>query len=570
MDKKAILHIPLSSYAFGLNKDEFVLRLRTAHDDISRVILNYGDRCYQGNPISCISLEMQKTHFSSLFDWFEVKFKPEFRRIAYYFEIVDTYGEVIYYYGDRLEERLTEDRNELFQVPYFHPTEVHKIPSWTKDAIVYNIFPDSFATSYEYISDEKTHLVTDGKDHYGNHGGKIRGIIENLDYIEDMGFNTLYLNPIASAGEYHKYDTIDYFHVDPVFGSDDDFLELTTLLHKRGMKIILDGVFNHSGWHFFAFEDCIKNGKKSKYWSWYNKLEDPIYIPEKWWEERPNYECFSYERMMPKLNQDNLEVQSYFASVGQNWVEKFDIDGWRLDVADEVSDAMWIKFRDAVKSVKKDVIFIGEIWQNSYHWLQGNIFDSSMNYEFLRSSIDFFATESITSTSFNDRIVSLLTRYSEQVVFAQLNILDSHDTSRFLSRAGGKRERMRLAIVFLLTFVGMPSVFYADEMENEGLEEKDFRSPYPWGKEKGDQYYLYKELIKLRRDEIALRRGSFKALPIESDDVYSYLRIYEGSVIKVTLNRSTKAIHVKPGNVLSERGLEDNELSGYGYVIERI
>ncbi|MGN1189284.1 MAG: glycoside hydrolase family 13 protein, partial [Candidatus Ornithospirochaeta sp.] len=530
--------------------------------------LFYGDRSCRKNPVDFFPITMKKVAFSSLYDWYEVEFESKFNRICYYFQLVDKEGESILYYGDSFEKEICINRNEYFQLPYNHRSDRLDIPSWAKDAVVYNIFPDSFATERSYISSQPSSTDYNGYECKGLQGGTIRGIKENLDYIQELGFDTIYLNPIFVAGEYHKYDLVDYYHIDPVFGTDKEFKTLVDDIHKRGMRIIVDGVFNHCGWHFFAFEDVVKKGKASKYWSWFHRLEEPVVIPDTW-EEYPRYECFGYERMMPKLATDNPEVQEYFIDVARYWTREFDIDGWRLDVASEVCDSFWINFRREIKRVKKECLLIGEVWESAGHWLDGKMFDSTMNYDFRRHLMRYFAYEDIDAEEFNSRVTNMLMRYRKEVAFAQLNLLDSHDVSRFLSLTKGDERKMGLAVVFLMTFVGMPCVFYGDELGVMGEEEKDYRQPMPWDRDRGYLYNLYKELISLRKREKALREGSFEVEKITENGVYIYSRRVDESVIRVIINRTTDTYYESQENVISQRGYDNGRLEPYGYAILR-
>ena len=568
MKKEAILHIPMSEYAYALDDKRVVFRIRTERDDIASCTFYYGDRACRNNPVDFYSIEMKKVAYSKLFDWYEVEFESKYNRICYYFQLVDNNGESTLYYGDVFEKERSINRSEYFQLPYNHRSDRVEIPSWAKDAVVYNIFPDSFATGKEFISLEETSVCCNGYKSKGLRGGTIKGIRENLDYIEELGFNTIYLNPIFVAGEYHKYDTIDYFHVDPVFGSDEEFKALVDDIHRRGMRIIIDGVFNHSGWHFFAFEDVKKNGRESKYWTWFHRLEDPVVVPETW-EEYPKYECFGYERMMPKLASDNPSVQEYFINVGKYWAEKYDIDGWRLDVASEVCDSFWINFRREIKSVKRDCLLIGEVWESAGHWLDGKIFDSTMNYDFRRHLLRYFALEDIDTEEFNSRVTNMLMRYRRQVMLSQLNLLDSHDVSRFLSMCNGDERKMELAVVFLMTFPGMPCVFYGDELGVVGEEESEYRKAMPWKSERGNLYSIYKELIRVRNSEKALRSGSFVVERITEEGVYIYRRRNEDSSIRVIINRTGSSYLENVENIILQHGYKDGRLEPYGYVIER-
>ncbi|EPI54469.1 alpha amylase, catalytic domain protein, partial [Gardnerella vaginalis JCP7275] len=278
---------------------------------------------------------MEKIASDDYFDYYEANISRDLDRVCYYFEMQDA-DERLYLYADTIATDFPEDRTEVYQFPFIRREEISDVPNWLKEAVVYNIFPDSFADSKRGISctakdyfDEKT-----GQTLHTRLGGTIRGIIENLDYIEDLGFNCLYLNPIFKAAEYHRYDLLDYYHVCPNLGTDDDFRELVSEVHNRGMHIIIDGVFNHSSWYFFAFDDVVKNGENSRYKDWFYGLKFPVVRPQD--GQRPNYTCFAYERKMPKLNTSNPEVRDYFMDVCRYWLEDFDVDGWRLDVANEV------------------------------------------------------------------------------------------------------------------------------------------------------------------------------------------------------------------------------------------
>lgn len=287
------------------------------------------------------------------------------------------------------------------------------------------------------------------------------------------------------------------------------------------------------------------------------------------WEEIPQYECFGYERMMPKLASDNSEVQAYFIGVGRYWIEKYDIDGWRLDVASEVCDSFWINFRREMKKAKKDCLLIGEVWESAGHWLDGKMFDSTMNYDFRRHLLRYFAYEDIDTKEFNSRVANMLMRYRKKVLYAQLNLLDSHDVSRFFSLCNGDERKMSLAVVFLMTFPGMPCVFYGDEKGVEGVEENDYRQAMPWKKENGSLFELYKELIALRKRERALRKGSFVVEGITEKGVYIYSRKTEDVSIRVTINRTKDFYFGKMENIIAERGYGNGRLMPYGFVIER-
>ncbi|EPI46653.1 alpha amylase, catalytic domain protein [Gardnerella vaginalis JCP8151B] len=488
---------------------------------------------------------MEKIASDDYFDYYEANISSDLDRVCYYFEMQDA-DEHLYLYADTIASDFPEDRTEVYQFPFIRREEISDVPRWLKEAVVYNIFPDSFADSKRGISciakdyfDEKT-----GQTLHTRLGGTIRGIIENLDYIEDLGFNCLYLNPIFKAAEYHRYDLLDYYHVCPNLGTDDDFRELVSEVHNRGMHIIIDGVFNHSSWYFFAFDDVVKNGENSQYKDWFYGLKFPVVRPKD--GERPNYTCFAYERKMPKLNTSNPKVRDYFMDVCRYWLEDFDVDGWRLDVANEVDKDFWRAFRTVAKKTKKDSVLIAEIWENSERWLQGDMFDSTMNYEFRKVCRDFFAFGKINAREFNSRFVDMLLRYPFPIVQGQLNLLDSHDVSRFRSLCAQNSadsgdsceqdKRFRLAELCLLTSVGTPSVFYGDELGVVGFEECDYRAAMPWANPVKDNRDLFRELINLRRSNDCFSHGNFRVLDYDERGKFVFARETDSKRVVVALN----------------------------------
>ena len=390
-----------------------------------------------------------------------------------------------------------------------------------------------------------------------------------MDYLKALGVNCVYLNPIFAAGEYHKYDLLDYYHVDPCFGGNEAFRTMVNTLHASGIRVIIDGVFNHCGWHFFAFEDVVKNQEKSRYRGWFYDLTFPVHRPETP-EEIPDYACFAYERMMPKLNTANPEVQKYFCDVGAYWVREYGIDGWRLDVASEVNDGFWRAFRDAVKGENPEALLIGEVWESAGHWLQGDMFDSTMNYDFRKHCCAFFAEKRIDAAEFSGRITDMLMRYRLQMLPAQLNLLDSHDISRFLSLCGGDTASYRLAILFMMCFVGMPTIFYGDELGVQGMQEEEYRAPMPW--KGGDLALLgfFRKAIAMRHALSPLREGSFQMLSAEGGSRVIRFRRYTGTesvTVCINAGKTDAAIPSSEGTLYWAEGLQDGILSPGGFAV---
>ncbi len=515
MNKSAILHIPLSQYAFASGEFELTIRIRTGKQDLTKCTLYYADRACRSVPIEFQSVLMETVYSDELFDYYECVVKSPYSRVCYFFKL-EKDEEWIYYYGDEFREEMADirldgfmidGRSEYYQYPFLLKSEIYKEPEWFKNALVYNIFPDSFATGKGYIEKMPKEIeASDKKKCKSRLGGTLRGIMENLDYIKELGFDCLYLNPIFVAGECHKYDIRDYCQIDPCFGTNEEFRELVEKIHERNMYIVIDGVFNHCSWDFFAFEDVVEKGKKSRYWDWFYRLEEPVVRPK---DETtiPGYASFTYERKMPKLNTANTEVQEYFCNVCSYWLKEYRVDGWRLDVANEVDKNFWRRFRKTAKEINKDAVFIGEVWENSEVWLRGDMFDSTMNYDFRRHCRDFFALGNIDKDAFAGRITSMYLRYSKEVAEGQLNILDSHDVPRFLSLCGGNMKRWKMAVSFLMMMPGVPCIFYGDERGIEGVAENEYRKAMPWEYEEDrtgedSPENIIKELAEFRKKYI--------------------------------------------------------------------
>lgn len=585
MNKSAILHIPQSQYAYPNSENSMTIRLRAAADSLTACILYIGDRACSKSPVQFSPLPMKVVARDELFEYYEAVFEVDFNRICYYFRL-ESSDEWTYYYADRfleelpdiiLEGSLIEGRSEYYQYPYILRNEIPDVPEWFKNAIVYNIFPDSFATGKEILTVQEKHIQLDnGISSKSLLGGTIRGIIENMGYIKELGFNCIYLNPIFTAGEYHKYDLLDYYHIDPCLGSDEDFKELVEAVHNNGMHIIIDGVFNHCSWYFFAFEDVVKNGEKSKYKDWFYNLSYPVIRPED--SGVPGYACFAYEKKMPKLNTLNKEVQEYFAGVCRYWIREYKVDGWRLDVANEISRDFWRAFRKAAKEENPQAVLIGEVWENAESWLKGDAFDSTMNYDFRKYCREYFAFGKMDASSFAGAVSTMMFRYPANISRGQLNLLDTHDVPRFLSLCRGDIRRWKLAFIFLMLFPGVPSLFYGDEKKIEGITEREYRSAMPWQSSDRDFEEFVKRVLSIRKEYICTVSGYEVLQADKGSGLYSFIRGGDKGRILVCLNAKEGEEMAKvPGRktVLSEQGVIGREecyvrISAYGFGIYAI
>lgn len=543
----------MSEYAFALDDTHYIFRLRTGKGEAESVRFYYADRAVMTPKLQFAPLPMEKFRTDRYFDWYEIRLETRFERIAYYFELQNGV-ETLFYYGDCYEMAGTPTRADYFQLPFNHRADRFAAPAWTRDAVVYNIFPDSFAAGKR--------LAPNGAPPC--RGGTVRGVTENLDYIASLGFNCIYLNPIFAARSYHRYDTLDYYRIDPHMGAEDDLRDLVRRAHALGIRVILDGVFNHVSSDHPFFRDVLEKGRASRYYSCFYALPETPRLPAA--GELPGYTCFSYVADMPKTNTADPFLRQYFCDVGAYWVRKFDVDGWRLDVANELDDGFLRAFRASVKAAKSDALIVGEVWENAAHYLGGDMLDSAMNYDFRRYCRRFFAEQTVDAETFDTNVSTLLLRYNENALFAQLNLLDSHDVSRFLSLCGGKTERMELAVLLQMTFPGMPCVFYGDEKGLCGESEPEYRRPMAWDASSPLEE-VYRRMIALRKTHPALRDGSFHT-ELACGGVYRYSRVWNGTKITVAMNLGAEPVKTqKRGTLLLKKGENRDIIGAWEYEV---
>lgn len=553
MNPATIFHRPMSEYAFALDDTHYIFRLRTGKGEAESVRFYYADRAVMTPKLQFAPLSMEKFRTDRYFDWYEIRLETRFERIAYYFELQNGV-ETLFYYGDCYEMAGTPTRADYFQLPFNHRADRFAAPAWTRDAVVYNIFPDSFAAGKR--------LAPNGAPPC--RGGTVRGVTENLDYIASLGFNCIYLNPIFAARSYHRYDTLDYYRIDPHMGAEDDLRDLVRRAHALGIRVILDGVFNHVSSDHPFFRDVLEKGRASRYYSCFYALPETPRLPAA--GELPGYTCFSYVADMPKTNTADPFLRQYFCDVGAYWVRKFDVDGWRLDVANELDDGFLRAFRASVKAAKSDALIVGEVWENAAHYLVGDMLDSAMNYDFRRYCRRFFAEQTVDAETFDTNVSTLLLRYNENALFAQLNLLDSHDVSRFLSLCGGKTERMELAVLLQMTFPGMPCVFYGDEKGLCGESEPEYRRPMAWDASSPLEE-AYRRMIALRKTHPALRYGSFHT-ELACGGVYRYSRVWNGTKITVAMNLGAEPVKAqKRGTLLLKKGENRDIIGAWEYEV---
>ncbi len=474
MNRHAIQHIVDSSYCFPVAENEIVLRLRTAKDDMTEVKVIYQNKYLFGE--SQLEQLMDKSYSGELFDYYTVRLKLEDTRLAYVFLVND--GDREYYFS---EDGITENYDftigyyNFFQYPYINRADIMHQVKWMTNAVFYQIFVERFDIGNK---DKNTDYINS---RWGDEptpkmfaGGDLRGIINRLDYVQSLGINAIYLTPIFESCSNHKYDISDYYKVDEQFGTNEDLKELVDRAHEKGIRIVLDAVFNHCSEDIMEFKDVLQKGRNSQFHDWFIIHGDR---PDK---QLHNYETFASCDYMPKFNTSNPQVQQYLIDIACFYINKYKIDGWRLDVSDEVSHDFWKKFRNAVKGIDEDVVIIGENWHDASNYLRGDQYDSIMNYSFTKLCLDYLAKDRKNARQAAWKLNEILMRNTDIVNSMMLNLLDSHDTYRFFTEVGENKEKLKMALCMLFMYPGAPCIFYGTEIYTTGGFDPGCRKCMDW------------------------------------------------------------------------------------------
>ena len=453
--------------------------------------------------------------------------------LFYYFKLVlyENNSEQTYYYC--LGLGVTQNEGELSEHSYQLTVYEHGVeaPDWYQDAVCYQIFPDRFANgnpdgridgrkqnSFIYGTDSDLPMYIRNKDggidRWDFYGGNIRGIIEKIPYLKELGITMIYLNPVFEATSNHRYDTNDYMKIDPMLGTEDDFAELLQKLHANGIHVILDGVFNHVGKNSRYFnagglygddEGAFRN-KESKYYSWFRFIHYPDSY-DSWWGVSD----------LPTVDKENPDYQQFIYGKKDSVISKwtgFGVDGWRLDVADELTDDFIENIRKTLDDYKERVL-IGEVWEDASNkvayskrrrYVYGNGLYGVMNYPLRKCIIDLVLS-SRSPLEIAHELMQLRENYPRDFFFNSLNNLDTHDTKRIITACSGKMQLVRTAWELLFMFPGIPCVYYGDEAGLVGDSDPDNRRFFPWGHENQEMLQFMKRLISKRRASQVLSRG---------------------------------------------------------------
>ena len=537
MEYSAIFHDMDKRFCYAIEKDLFVIRVQVKKDDMKEIILHYEDKYIpMEREDTRKTIVMKKVATSQFHDYYEAQVRMHLICLRYFFEFTDMQGERVYYGNYEFDKDYITNRDRMFDCPQnLREEEMFEVPDWAANKVVYQIFPSRFAASQPV--DKKLWYkapITPMDDLHGD----FRGIIDHLDHIQDLGIDVIYMTPSFKSNSCHKYDTIDYYEIDPSFGTKEELKELVQKAHDRGMKVVMDAVFNHTGKEFFAFKDILEKGEKSKYLDWYYIDELPL---KGKWGEIPNFLCFGYYGGMPKLNLKNPEVEKYITDIACYWIRECDIDGWRLDVGDEISHFFWKRFRRAIKAVKKDMLIIGEIWHYAGDFLEGDEWDTVMNYPFYLNLIDLLADEKISVSQFVQNLGYLKGRLHKKCYPLMWNLIDSHDTARFLHLCKDNKKKQHLAAAFQLLLPGMPMIYYGDEYAMPGANDPDCRRGMYWDEEYQDKemFEWYKRLLQVRKAHTCIVEGELaEAITRDEDETIVLIRKNGEETIALIFNCS--------------------------------
>jgi glycosidase len=538
--------------------------------------LVYNDGTLHTVPMHCCAVSRRWSHW-------EATIEPRGPSLDYSFALKTDSGRPVYYCKRGIAHAVAPLDRWHLDMRNAKPLQT---PRAMQGAFVYHIFPERFARMDPNVDPPETVPWGSPPKAREFQGGHLLGILAHLDHLQAMGVNAVYCTPILTSRSTHKYYAEDYCNIDPAFGGNDAFHTLVDALHKAGMQIIVDASFNHCHPKFHKFQDWLQNGEQSEHRSWFSLKPEyaallqsgsPIrvlYRPhmaasdgdharirelkESFTREtgipvveadgdgaliEPTYVAWYDDPYMPQLNLRNPATRAYFLHVAAHWIREFNIDGWRMDVTDFIDLDFWREFRSVTKAIKPECFLLAEIWGSAVPWLQGDMFDATMNYTFRDMCVDYFARASMSTATLLDGVTRMQALYAPQVTDVNLNLLSSHDVERFLHMSNGDIKRLKLTTLFQFTMPGAPSVYYGDEIGMTGGKDPDCRRAYPWhqpGTWDRSMFEMVCQLARLRREYPTLRFGDWRPIPLPAHmtETIAYERKYQGESIWVLINRA--------------------------------
>ncbi|HPF88702.1 MAG TPA: glycoside hydrolase family 13 protein [Candidatus Limiplasma sp.] len=534
INPNAIYHMPWLEYRHAMPDGRIVIRLRTARGDFNRVVLKTANPYDLSDPFGAGDLyDMTVAYRDSMYDYYEAIFAVKDPRIKYLFILYADYARVFKLDGTglRIGEDSFDDISECFAFAYAYPPD--PMPAWARGCVGYQIFPDRFRREGPPEDGLEPWTSTRVQSEY-RFGGNLNGIRAALPYLKDLGVKMLYTTPIFLSDSAHRYNTFDYYKIDPLLGTLDDFKALVEDAHKLDLRIILDGVFNHCGLGFAPFADAKEKGDESEYYDWF--FFDDL--------EEFGYRAFGHWPYMPKLNLQNEDCANYFLEVGEYWLKETGVDGWRLDVSPEVYPPFWHDFHHMMKQINPDSLMIAECWDDSREWLStGDLFDATMHYVLSRNIWKRFALQCIELKIFDAAVNEAAMHYPTRNQDVLWSFLGSHDTERFLTRAGGDIRKLRGAAFFQFTFMGIPIIYYGDELGMEGGADPDNRRSMRWDLvDNNDTRVHFQTLARLRAQNEALSTGTFRTWKVFDNGLYVYERFTDTQRLLCVLNTGMESV----------------------------
>ncbi len=585
MNMGLFAHRAALNECYALDEKRLRVILRTGYD-VKRVVLNYGDPFSAGimggaEKWSGEQIEMEEWKELECQKLWSVVVEPKYRRCKYFFELSDG-EETLYYFEDGC---YTKERMEIpgrkeqcFFFPWMNPSDIAQTPDWVADTVWYQIFPDRFCNGDHTLDPAYVKPWKCEKTSYWDvYGGDLRGIREKIPYLKELGITGIYLTPIFQADSNHKYNTTDYKVIDPAFGDEEELKALVQTAHDAGIRIMLDAVFNHCGRAFAPWQDVVEHGRESKYFDWFFVNQFPFDKREHNTRDGKFF-SFAFTADMPKLNTNNPGVIAYFKDVCSYWLREWKIDGIRFDVGNEVSHTFLKELRKCLKEIRPDVYLLGEIWHDSISWLQGDEYDSVMNYPLGQSLNDFFVDEARTAKNFEHSMNRCYSLYMEQTNRVLFNLLDSHDTERLRYRVKNMGQfYQQLAVLF--TMEGSPCIYYGTEIALDGAHDPDCRRCMPWDEMENGAYQnemeMVRSLIAIRKKYAAARSGGIRWFCGE-DRIVRYRKEVPGEPsIEVMLNASKGTIalpeaQAQAGEILFSYGCSAGKMEADGVWIRKM
>ena len=554
-------HLSDSRYCFSLDESHLLLRIAVSkYYPVEDLEVIFGDQASFYNNHRPQRMELK--YEDNAFYYYETVINLFPMRVIYIFRYKNE-GKEYYLCENDIYESFDYSLSFLSAFQYNgenYNDFIKESPSW-EGRVIYQIFPERFNYRNNFLDKSYVSKPWNAAPLHPYHkdylGGDLYGIIDKLDYLKDLGVGAIYLTPIHPSPSYHKYDVVDYYDIDHMFGGKEAFKELVNEAHKRDIKVMMDLVYNHCSNQNPLFLDVVEKGYESKYHDWFFINGDrPKRNPN-------NYLSFANVSTMPKLNTNNKEVQNYLIDVSRYWVNEFQVDGYRLDVSEGVSHDFWNRFKIALTELKDDILIIGENWLNSESYLGNNQIDGVVNYPFL-SALSSYLLQKKNAKEASLHLQQLLMRYKDGHNRKMFNIFGSHDIQRVMNLVHDK-DLALLGYAVMVFYLGYPMIYYGDEIFMEGGGDPDNRRGMRWDSEEFSSYRheVFKQLLHLRKE----RPLAVGDIAFNSDDNLLVIKRYKGGqAYRLISNMSDNEYHIEGNIVLSNR-FEYGMLKPHGFVV---